>query len=116
MPARTPSLLMLTWLLALLAVAAEPAATQATDREELRRIIREELKAEQDKEKAQKEKDESRWFEVGQHLDLKSVIANGFHAETPDKAFRFHFGGRLEWDNAWFSQDDNLLIGPSAGT
>jgi phosphate-selective porin OprO/OprP len=50
------------------------------------------------------------------NLDLKSVVRNGFVAETADKAFHFHFGGRFDYDNAWFTQDDNLLLGRSATT
>jgi phosphate-selective porin OprO/OprP len=38
---------------------------------------------------------------------------NGFVAETADKKFRIHLGGRLEFDNSWFAQDDNILIGTS---
>src|SRR5262249_14733747 len=56
------------------------------------------------------------WYQVGEKLDLAGLFANGFRWHTQDKSFDFHVGGRLEWDNAWFSQDNNLLIGPSAGT
>ena len=79
-------------------------APAATDPDALRAMIREELKAEQKKAAATSQ------------LDLKSFVKNGFMAETEDKAFHFHFGGRFDYDNAWFRQDDNLLIGPSAGT
>jgi phosphate-selective porin OprO/OprP len=92
------------------------------ERDAIRQMIREELKAEQEakeakeKKAAQEKKDEERWYEVGKQLDLAGLVANGFRWKTQDEAFDFHVGGRLEWDNAWFSQSDNLLIGPSAGT
>lgn len=86
------------------------------ERDALRELIREELKAEQDAKDARVKKDEPPWFEVGKQLDLTGAFATGFHWHTEDKAFAFHVGGRLEWDNAWFTQDDNLLIGPSNTT
>jgi phosphate-selective porin OprO and OprP len=99
-----------------IAVAQEPTAPfivppttlpapAVPDHDALRAMIREELKAEQKK-----------IPEAGSNFDLKSIVKNGFVAETDDKAFRFHFGGRFDYDNAWFTQDNNLLIGPSPGT
>jgi len=73
-------------------------------------MIREELKAEEEK------KTTAHWWTAGSDLKLDSFVRNGFVAETADKAFRFHFGGRLEFDNAWFHQDHNLLIGSSPTT
>src|SRR5262249_20988324 len=110
-----------------------PSATQPQpDLEAIRKMIREELiaeqnkkdeeerkkKAEEEKNKAEQEKKkaEAQWFEVGKDLKLGSFMSNGFVAETADKAFRFHFGGRLEYDNAWLTQDHNLLIGPDPTT
>src|SRR5262245_5026971 len=93
----------------------------ATERDAIRQMIREELKAEQakdaeDKKTAQAKKDEAKWFEVGKQLDLAGLFAGGFHWHTEDRAFALHVGGRLEWDNAWFSQSGNLLIGPDSST
>jgi len=80
-------------------------APAVPDRDALRALIREELKAEQKSAPA-----------AGSNFELKSFVKNGFVAETGDQAFRFHFGGRFDWDNAWFTQDNALLIGPSPGT
>jgi phosphate-selective porin OprO and OprP len=66
----------------------------------------------EDKEK-EKEKPEPQWYEVGKDLKLSAAWDNGFVARTADEAFRFHLGGRLEYDNSWYTQDDNLLLGSS---
>jgi phosphate-selective porin OprO/OprP len=90
----------------------------------LKQLIREELKAEKDK---QDEEDRKKKAEeeiqappqcstMGKDLKLETSFSNGFVAESADKAFRFHVGGRLDFDNAWFHQDSNLLIGSSPGT
>ncbi len=107
-----------------------PGPKEGPATEALRRVIREELKAEMEKkaEQEQKKKDEQErknkedeerkklepeWFEVGKDLQLDTAWSTGFVAETRDKAFRIHLGGRTEFDNAWFTQDDNLLLGSS---
>ena len=53
-------------------------------------------------------------IEVGKDRSLSDQWTNGFVAESADKSFRVHLGGRMEFDNSWFSQDDNILVGPSA--
>lgn len=55
----------------------------------------------------------SEWTEVGKDRKLHAEWNNGFVAETADKSFRIHLGGRAEFDNSWFTQDDGLLIGTS---
>jgi phosphate-selective porin OprO/OprP len=104
-------------------LSRSPEATPL-DRDAVQKMIREELQAEKDKKESQekpkgedeKKKETPEWFEVGKDLKLECSAEHGFVAESADKAFRFHFGGRFDWDNAWFTQDKNLLIGPSAGT
>ncbi len=51
--------------------------------------------------------------EIGSDRTLLPKWDNGFVAETKDQAFRIHLGGRLEFDNSWFNQSDNILIGNS---
>jgi phosphate-selective porin OprO and OprP len=89
-----------------------------SDLEALKKMIREEIKAE--KEKQDKEdkddKEKKKESEGGKDMKLEASWENGFVAETSDKDFRIHLGGRLEFDNAWFHQDPNLLIGSSPGT
>src|SRR5262249_50074077 len=60
--------------------------------------------------------EEPQWYEVGKNLGMTASWDNGLHFVTADQAFRFHIGGRLEFDNTWFTQDDNLLLGPDADT
>jgi phosphate-selective porin OprO/OprP len=106
------------------------------DREAIQKIVREELQTEKDKanekDKAgdkdktgdknkagdkNKDKDkkdaakEPDWTEVGNDRTLRARWENGFVADTADQSFRIHLGGRLDFDNSWFTQDDNLLIG-----
>jgi phosphate-selective porin OprO/OprP len=118
-------------------VAAPPEQAPALDPGALRTMIREELQAEKAKAREQpggkqpdrgsgdgskgrddgaegtKQTREPEWIEVGKNLGLSATWTNGFVAETADKSFRIHIGGRAEFDNTWFTQDDNLLIGPS---
>jgi phosphate-selective porin OprO/OprP len=69
---------------------------------------------EKDKTKKDTEKDtDSEWIKVGKDRTLRPRWDNGFVAETADESFRIHVGGRLEFDNSWFAQSNNLLIGPS---
>lgn len=51
--------------------------------------------------------------EIGKDRTLSAKWDNGFVAETKDQAFRVHLGGRLEFDNSWFDQSGNILIGNS---
>lgn len=54
---------------------------------------------------------DSGWTEVGKNLDMKATWNNGVQFATGDDAFRFHIGGRVDFDSAWFRQDSNLLVG-----
>src|SRR5262245_25787927 len=85
---------------------------QAKDKEAEERKKKEGQKKEEEKAKP----DKSSWLEVGKDLKLNTSWANGFVAETADQAFRLHCGGRLDFDNTWFTQDNNILIGPSPTT
>jgi phosphate-selective porin OprO/OprP len=78
---------------------AEPVMDRAT----VESIVREELQA--DKDAAAAAVDDS---------SLTASWSNGFVAESADGNSRIHIGGRLEFDNSWFAQDDNILIGNSA--
>jgi phosphate-selective porin OprO/OprP len=85
------------------------------DLEALRLIIREELKAEQDK-KATEESACDPCGEPTQKLKLEATRDHGFLAHTADDQFRIHIGGRVEYDNSWYSQDPKLLLGSSNTT
>jgi phosphate-selective porin OprO/OprP len=97
------------------------------DWEAVKKIVREEMQAE--KAKAGKDgtkdgtkdgakdstKDDTKGGsdskDAGKDRKLSASWDNGFVATTADKNFRIHLGGRLEFDNTWFAQDDNLLLG-----
>jgi len=86
------------------------------DRETVQRIIREELEAEKTRTQQQAAPGTvaaGKASAVGSDREMKARWENGFVAETNDKAFRIHIGGRLEFDNSWFTQDGNLLLGGS---
>lgn len=90
------------------------------DRTEIQRIVREELEALESEQApspapAASESD-SAATEPEDDRALSARWDNGFVAETADEKFRIHLGGRLEFDNCWFEQDDNLLIGPTEET
>ncbi|OJW08795.1 MAG: hypothetical protein BGO49_08395 [Planctomycetales bacterium 71-10] len=55
------------------------------------------------------------WTEVGKNLEMKTTWNNGIQMSTLDDAFRFHIGGRVDFDSAWFRQDPNLLVGDANG-
>lgn len=85
---------------------ASVPAGESIDRETVLQLVRDELEAQQAAEAAAA-------TDAAPDRTLVPRWDNGFVAETEDKAFRIHIGGRLEFDNSWFHQDDNLLIGNS---
>lgn len=78
--------------------------------EALRLLIREELNAEQSKQV------DNACGDAGSKLKLEATWDNGFHVHTADDAFRIHIGGRAEFDNSWYTQDPNLLLGTTDTT
>ncbi len=75
----------------------------------------EEEKEKKDKEEAAKKEEEQTrellGFEVGKNLDLKGTWNNGMWLSSADQAFRFHLGGRVDYDTVFFNQDPNLRFG-----
>ncbi|MBY0526238.1 MAG: OprO/OprP family phosphate-selective porin [Gemmataceae bacterium] len=47
-------------------------------------------------------------FEVGKNLDVKASWKDGVWAETSDKAFTFHVGGRIDFDTTWYSAPHSM--------
>lgn len=98
------------------AASAPPQSlgSETLDVEAIRRIVRAEIEAENARQaNAAKAIPSSDGFEIGKDRSLATDWNNGFVAESADKSFRYHIGGRLEFDNSWFSQSDNILIGPT---
>jgi phosphate-selective porin OprO/OprP len=95
-------------------VLPQSPATEIFDRQTIQAIVREELAAERDLQPAAAAPaSDSEWIEIGKDRTLIGRWDNGFVAESADKSFRIHLGGRFDFDNSWFSQDGNLLIGPT---
>jgi phosphate-selective porin OprO/OprP len=53
---------------------------------------------------------------VGQFQELKSVWRNGLQMSSADESFRIHIGGRVDYDNVFFTQSDNILLGTNDTT
>lgn len=62
------------------------------------------------KESEQKKAD---WFEVGKNMKMSATWNHGLQFTSEDEAFKFHLGGRVDFDNAWYRTDKNLLFGSS---
>jgi phosphate-selective porin OprO/OprP len=56
------------------------------------------------------------WVEVGKDRKLAASWDNGLWFATADDAFRFHVGGRFDFDNTWYHVDPNLHFGTSNST
>lgn len=54
-------------------------------------------------------------YEVGSDLVLKTMWKDGFYAETANKDFKVHIGGRLHHDWVFFDQDPELRADTSIG-
>ena len=65
---------------------------------------------------AQKAAKEAAGYEVGSDLDLKTTWRDGFNAETANKDFRIHIGGKMQQDYGFFDPDSNLRTAFPAGT
>lgn len=93
-----------------------PKPVGEADPEAVRKIVEQYLKdeAEQRKqqEEARKAEAEANGSEVGKDLDMKVKWNYGLQAETNDKAFRIHVGGRLQADLALMQANDRVQFGP----
>jgi phosphate-selective porin OprO/OprP len=54
-------------------------------------------------------------YEVGSDLNMSASWRNGVQFESPNKDFRFHVGGRVQWDISLFDNDPDLLVSPKVG-
>lgn len=52
-------------------------------------------------------------FEAGKDLDFKVSWQHGLTAQTADKAFRLHVGGRTQFDTIWMSAGNDVQFGPT---
>jgi phosphate-selective porin OprO/OprP len=99
--------------------ANAPNLTGSIEKEELERAVDNYLNARDEQQKKadeQKKKEaDAQGHEVGSDLAFKTFWKDGFNAETANKDFRVHFGGRVHVDAGWFDPDKNLesLAGPA---
>ena len=63
----------------------------------------------------QKSKDLPADYEVGSDLSMTAKWKNGLVMESPNKDFRMHLGGRVQWDITNFDNDPALTVAPGAG-
>lgn len=73
----------------------------------LKELDERQKKAEADK----KAKEAAEGVVVGSDLGMKVKWDNGMWAETADKAFRVHVGGRVQGDAVWMTADDRVQYG-----
>ena len=105
------------------AAAAESGAaeeTPAVKPDEVKSLVDGYLKEKDDKKKAddalKKMEKEAAGYEVGSDLNLKTTWRDGFNAETENKDFRIHIGGKMQNDYGFFAPDANLRTAFPAGT
>jgi len=68
-------------------------------------------KAETSRKEAEAKAKEAEGFEVGKNMKMTAVWNNGINFATEDDAFRFHLGGRVDWDTAFYNESPNLKLG-----
>ena len=105
-------------------VAADAAPADAAPApvkpDEVKKLVDGYLKEKDDKKKAddavKKAQQEADGYEVGSDLNLKTTWRDGFNAETENKDFRIHIGGKFQNDYGWFAPDTNLRNAFPTGT
>lgn len=91
---------------------AAPTSVSGLNQQAIQKIVREEMQAEKAKTApSAAASSASDWIVVGKDRGMTASWDNGFVARSADRSFQIHLGGRLEFDNNWFTQDNNILIG-----
>lgn len=87
-------------------------ADDGLDKKDVESIVNDWWKAKEKKKKEDDElkklEDEAAGHEVGKDLAMKVNWNHGLWAETADKAFRVHVGGRAQADAVWMAPDPRL--------
>jgi phosphate-selective porin OprO/OprP len=76
--------------------------------DEVREIVRQELKAKAEEEEKKKKEEDAAPYVVGSDLKMSASWNNGLELSTKNKDFRVHVGGRTQLDTSWFSTDENV--------
>src|SRR5262249_854106 len=80
--------------------------------EEVKKRLDEEVKAKgADKEKEESPKQEPPGFEVGKFTEIKGLWNNGLQWSSADSSFKLHLGGRVDFDNAFYTQSNSIRLG-----
>lgn len=86
-------------------------------KDNVRKIVTDYLKkkdAEKKAEEAKQTESGATSWQVGQFSDLKARWENGlWYLESPEKAFRFHAGGRTQFDAVWMAAPDDVTFAPT---
>ncbi len=100
---------------------ALPAAEQGgLGKEDVKKIVGDYLKGQEEKKKAAdaalKQKEEEEGYKVGTNLKMNVRWNNGLFFETPNKDFVAHFGMRFQNDAVYFTQDPKTKLGGQPGS
>ncbi len=99
--------------------AGEAVAAPALNKTEVRSIIsdynKEEAKKKAAADAAVKHKAEEDGHVVGQNLGMNARWNHGVWFETADKAFKFHLGGRAQYDMVFVDADPNVISANPGG-
>ncbi len=83
--------------------------------DDVKKVVDDYLKEKDEKKKAEVEQKqheaEEQGYTVGDDFGLTFKWDNGPWAETKDKAFRFHLGGRTQYDTVFYNVGDNVQFG-----
>lgn len=92
------------------------AAQGSVGRSEVEKIVGDYIKTQETKKKQEddrkKQEAEAQGHKVGSDLKFSARWNDGLFVETANKDFVMHLGGRLQWDNVWWTQDP-LLRSPA---
>ncbi|MFO0844473.1 MAG: porin [Gemmataceae bacterium] len=81
------------------------------EKEKIEKVIDSYLKDQEKKKQEQKAQQEDEGYEVGKQLDAKARWTNHqLWVESEDKAFRFHLGGRLQFDAVFVHAPQRLMV------
>ncbi len=99
------------------AVEAAPteAAPPTVQPDEVKKLVDGYLQ-EKDDAKVAADAAKAQGYEIGSDMNLKTTWKDGFFAETPNKDFQIHIGGKLQNDYGWFMPDTNLRNAFPTGT
>lgn len=91
-------------------------ASTPPDSKEVEKVVKDILKANDDKKKAdeeaRKKEADAAGTEVGSDLKMNANWKNGLWLENADKSFRIHFGGRTQLDADWIGASKQIQFAP----